>query len=111
LGAESTKIEEFIFSASFNSGAESKHSDTEFQPSEDPFVTTFFGPRIVTFGRRIGQTRMRFNKARAPKFGLGRPYSTCLYIEKFVFRIEVHDFREKRHILEHKLCRSGGQPS
>jgi len=45
------------------------------------------------------------------RFGAWGPIFIGLYIEKCVFEIRVHDFREKKAYLERGLCRSGGQPS
>jgi len=60
---------------------------------------------------KLGTHFVQLKEVRAPIFRARGPIFTGLYNEKSVFRIRVHDFREKRHILERRLCRSGGQPS
>jgi len=54
---------------------------------------------------------LRFRGVRPSILWLRWSIFTCLYIENSVFKIGVHEFWDLRHILEQKLCRSGGQPS
>ena len=60
---------------------------------------------------RLGTRFVQLKEVRAPIFRARGLIFTGLYNEKSIFRIRVHDFREKRHILERRLCRSVGQPS
>jgi len=94
------------------------------------FRKSTIGRQTEAFGRRFGaeknQKRSLIRKKSGPDFDrLGThfwciwapilrargPILSGLYIEKCVFDIRVHDFREKRHSLERRLCRSGGRPS
>ena len=59
---------------------------------------------------RLGMRFVHLKEVRAPIFRARGPIFTRLYNEKSIFKIGVHDFREKRHILKRRLCRSGGRP-
>jgi hypothetical protein len=51
-----------------------------------------------------------FNASGHPILGFAADFYR-LKNRKVRFQSRVHDFREKTHILERRLCRSGGQPS
>jgi len=127
-----TKILEF--QQSVNSGAELLHSGTEFQATRMLLLATKIGPWMGAFGRRIGshEKNMSHEKNRAPPIWVrapiwwmsGRVFTTLgtvlwaqgpilssLYIEKCVSDLRVHEFWDLKHILEQRLCKSGGQPS
>ena len=69
------------------------------------------GPELDHSGPDFDRLGTHFWCIRAPILRVRGPILNGLYIEKCVFDIGVHDFREKRHSLERRLCRSGERPS
>jgi len=61
------------------------------------------GPELDHSGPDFDRLGTHFWCIRAPILRARGPILSGLYIEKCVFDIRVHDFREKRHILERRL--------